>query len=211
MADEARAAILARLRRAQVRAQLPEPAADLPNRYVRPQLDAAGRRARLRQELEALGVEVFVEASEAAVQARVKTLITGKSVLSWDASALPYGLGACLSGEKVFFGKDSQADQATADIGLTGCEAAVAETGSLALIAAADKPRAASLLPYVHVAVVCDAAIFTGMGEVFEQIESRSPLPYLVFITGPSRTADIELSLTLGVHGPGKLVVIIGP
>lgn len=211
MADESRLAILARVRSAQIRAYIPEAKAGLPARLAYPTPDLQSRLARLRKEFELLGVETFVEDSETAVRARVKELIAGKAVLSWDADQLPYGAGECLQGEKVSYGKDDREIQGQADIGLTGCENALAETGTLAVLSGPGKPRTASLLPLIHVAVLRSADIMLGMGEFFDKLKSRDVLPYLVFVTGPSRTADIELSLTLGVHGPGRLIVVVGP
>jgi L-lactate dehydrogenase complex protein LldG len=168
-------------------------------------------------------VEAYVEAGEADVRARVSALIAGKSVLSWDADKLPYGAGACLeekerkeTGRKVYFGSDSKADQGQAEIGLTGCENAIAETGTLAMTSGPGRPRTASLMPIEHVAVIRASDILLGMGEYFRKASEANALsgglmPYVVFITGPSRTADIELSLTLGVHGPGRLIAVIGP
>ena len=100
---------------------------------------------------------------------------------------------------------------AQADIGLTGCEAALAETGSLAMVSGPGRPRTASLLPLTHIALIRQTDLLQSMGEFFERYRQSPVLPYLVFITGPSRTADIELSLTLGVHGPGKVIVVLGP
>ena len=215
MAD-ARLAILSRVRQAQVRAYIPEAESGLPERLAYPSLDAGALRFRLLEEFALLGVEAFVEATEADVRKRVSDLIDGKSVLSWDADQLPYGAGACLEGRNVRFGHDSKPDQGQADIGLTGCAYAIAETGTLAMTSGRGRPRTASLMPITHVVVIRAADILLGMGEYFVKAsESRrnhgGPLPYVVFITGPSRTADIELSLTLGVHGPGKLIAILGP
>lgn len=210
--DGARLAILAKVRQAQVRARLPASRGDLPARLAYPSMDLPALRARFLRELELLGVEAHQEATGEAVRARVKALIRGRKVLSWDPEALPFGTAACLEGEDVLFGASPRPEQARAEIGLTGCEAALAETGSLALIAGPGRPRAPSLLPWVHVAVVRSADLVLGMGEFFDRYRDRAePLPCLVFITGPSRTADIELSLTLGVHGPGKVVVVLGP
>ena len=211
MADESRLAILARVRSAQVRAYIPEAKAGLPPRIVYPTPDLPARLARLRAEFDLLGVETLVEDSEAAVRERVKGLIAGKAILSWDADKLPYGTGECLQNEKVTYGHDAREIQGRADIGLTGCENALAETGTLAVLSGPGKPRTASLLPLIHVAVIRRADIMLGMGEFFDKLKSRDALPYLVFVTGPSRTADIELSLTLGVHGPGRLIAVIGP
>jgi L-lactate dehydrogenase complex protein LldG len=202
---------LARVRQAQVRAYLPEAPQGLPPRLAYPPTAPAARRARFLEELKLLGVEAYVEADEAAVRARVKSLIAGKSILSWDPDRLPYGAGEPLKGETVAYGRDPRERQAQAEIGLTGCEAALAETGSLAMVSGPGRPRTASLLPITHVAVVREGDLLQGMGEFFARYGRNPVLPYLVFITGPSRTADIELSLTLGVHGPGKVIAVMGP
>lgn len=229
MSADSRLAILSRVRQAQVRAFIPEAKQDLPQRMAYPFLDTGALRFRLLEEFALLGVKAHVEASEADVRARVSSLIAGKSVLSWDPDKLPYGAGACLdvrksdpkAEEKVYFGSDSKADQGQAEIGLTGCENAIAETGTLAMTSGPGRPRSASLLPIEHVVIIRAADILLGMGEYFRKASeakvstaksgSGGRMPYVVFITGPSRTADIELSLTLGVHGPGALIAVIGP
>jgi len=211
MSADARLAILARVRQAQIRAYLPEAPAGLPARLAYPATGPSARRARLAEELKLLGVEVFEEPDAEAVRRRIKGLIAGKSILSWDAERLPYGAGDALRGETVAYGADARALQAQAEIGLTGCEAALAETGTLAIVSGPGRPRTASLLPITHIAVVRGEDVLQGMGEFLQRHGENLVLPYLVFVTGPSRTADIELSLTLGVHGPGKVIVVIGP
>jgi L-lactate dehydrogenase complex protein LldG len=209
--SSSRTDILTRLRQSQLRAVLPEPAQGLPDGIAPKKLDPTALLERLQAEFKLLGVETYVENSEEAVRQRVKGLITQKSILSWDANQLPYDAGQCLEGEKVYFGHDSKNDQATAEIGLTSCEAVLAETGSQAMISGPGKPRTASLLPYTHVVVIRRSSIVFGMGEFLQNFKSRELLPYLVFITGPSRTADIALVIALGVHGPGKIIAVIGP
>jgi L-lactate dehydrogenase complex protein LldG len=216
MSADARLAILARVRQAQVRAHIPEAKAGLPERLAYPAQDAAALLHRLEEEFKLLGVEVFTETTEEAVRKRVTGFIAGKAILSWDAGQLPYGVGACLTGEKAVYGGDEKHEQGKADIGLTGCESAIAETGTLAMTSGPGRPRSASLIPITHVVVIRRQDILLGMGEFFRKFQAGasrdgSGLPYVVFITGPSRTADIELSLTLGVHGPGRVIAVIGP
>jgi L-lactate dehydrogenase complex protein LldG len=69
-----------------------------------------------------------------------------------------------------------------------------------------------SLLPPFHIALVERRRLCFSMAEVFEAYRDRlAGSASCTFITGPSRTADIELTLTLGIHGPGRVAVIIGP
>lgn len=207
--SDGRAAILARLRSAQRTAELPVENGTL----GRPEPAAWSREeclGRFRSELDALGVENHLEATPDAVRARVSGFVEGRRVFSWDPELLPYEVGSLLAG--AILGSSPRDEQAGAELGLTGCDAAIAETGSLALLSGKGKSRAVSLLPPVHLAVVRRADLCASMGEFFRaQARRLGEATSCTFVTGPSRTADIELTLTLGVHGPGKVVVVIGP
>jgi L-lactate dehydrogenase complex protein LldG len=98
-----------------------------------------------------------------------------------------------------------------ADVGITSADYGIAESGTLALLAAPGQGRAVSLLPPVHIAVLRSSGIVYELSELFERVEKeRGDLPSaLTFITGPSRTADIELVLTVGVHGPKYLHLVL--
>lgn len=96
---------------------------------------------------------------------------------------------------------------AQAEIGITGAEWGVAETGSLVLAAGPGKPQAASLLVPLHLAVLRSDRIVPGLATLLERC---GPLPSaLVFITGPSRSADIGLVPVLGAHGPMEVAVLV--
>jgi len=95
-------------------------------------------------------------------------------------------------------------------IGVTQADYALAETGTLVGFSEAGEGRTLSLLPPVHVAVLEESRILAGLDELMER-EPRFPerSSAMIFITGPSRTADIERTLTVGVHGPGELHVVV--
>ena len=96
------------------------------------------------------------------------------------------------------------------DVGITSAQAAIAETGTLVLDSARERHRLVSLVPPVHIAIVDAATIYATLGETLSMLQNGKELsPAVTFITGPSRTADIELTLTIGVHGPQELYVII--
>lgn len=204
----ARTAILARIRDAQRTGTFPGVEALPPLTSDPPSADVV--LARFLTELDALGVEHHVEDSADAVRDRIISLVSGKSVLSWNADRLPYAVAAALG--PVATGSSPRDVQARADIGVTGCDAVVAETGSLVVLSGAGKPRAASLLPPVHIAIVRRIELFMTMGEYFRKRPATiAAAACCTFITGPSRTADIELTLTVGVHGPRKVIVVVGP
>lgn len=206
---DARTAILARLRAAQRTAYIPD-VPDTP-RTLPPQTAGLDEcLERFTTELKLLGVESHVEPSADAVRDRVRALITGKSVLSWDADHLPYDLGAVAKG--AILGRADRDTQAAAEIGLSGVQAAIAETGSLVVMSGPGTSRTVTLLPPALVAVVRRDQLCYSMGEMFGKYESQmAGAACTIAITGPSRTADIELQLTLGVHGPGKVTVVVGP
>lgn len=93
---------------------------------------------------------------------------------------------------------------AECDLGVTEADFALPETGTIGLLSSAERPRGVSLLPRIHLAVVDPASFRPDLHQVLAEARNA---PYLVFVTGPSRTADIELTVTLGVHGPQQLHV----
>lgn len=95
-------------------------------------------------------------------------------------------------------------EMALCDLGITTADYLLPETGTLVLKSSTEKPRAISLLPRIHLAIVRPEMLRSDMHQVFAEAKDSH---YLVFITGPSRTADIELTVTLGVHGPKQLFV----
>ncbi len=100
-----------------------------------------------------------------------------------------------------------------ADVGITAVDYALAETGTLVLSAAGTRPRGVSLLPSLHVALVEERQIVPRLGDAlaaFSSLAERGVMPSAVhFVTGPSRTSDIENDLTIGVHGPAAVVAIV--
>lgn len=108
----------------------------------------------------------------------------------------------------------SSEDPATADMGITGADFAIADTGTLVLLSGPERPRLTSLLPPVHVCILEKESILPDIHALFATLRESFSGPEDIcscvsFITGPSRTADIELNLTLGVHGPEKMIAII--
>jgi L-lactate dehydrogenase complex protein LldG len=92
--------------------------------------------------------------------------------------------------------------------GITGCTCAIAETGTLMLTSGAGKPLSTSLLPEIHIVIVKGSQIVASLEEAL-QMSEVCDAGATVLITGPSRTADIEMTLTIGVHGPKELLVYI--
>lgn len=95
------------------------------------------------------------------------------------------------------------------DVGITTAQAAIAETGTLVLDAESERHRLVSLVPPVHIAIVRAESIFLTLGEALSKLHKAEVSSAITFVTGPSRTADIELTLAIGVHGPRELYVII--
>lgn len=96
-------------------------------------------------------------------------------------------------------------------VALTGAFAGVAETGSLVLLSSPQSPTTLNFLPDVHIVVLRTAQLVRHIEEVWARLRAElSEMPRTVnFITGPSRTADIEQTIQLGAHGPRNLHVIL--
>lgn len=98
-----------------------------------------------------------------------------------------------------------------AQAGITGVECALAETGTLVLAHGKEQPRLVSLAPPIHVAVVPLERLFISYETAMERVfGGERPVPsQLTFISGPSMSADIQAITFRGMHGPGKLFVIL--
>lgn len=131
-------------------------------------------------------------------------------LLVWEAPNLPAGLLDQLSEGGIHLTHPSwETYEASSQIraGLTGVRAGIADTGSLLLVGGKGRPLSASLLPEVHIAILWEKDIFENLNQLLKQVDLKSA-PAAILITGPSRTADIEMTLTIGVHGPGEIHVI---
>jgi L-lactate dehydrogenase complex protein LldG len=95
------------------------------------------------------------------------------------------------------------------DVGVSTAQAAIAETGTLVLDSSCERHRLVSLVPPIHIAIVNASAIVETLSDALALLQQKEISSAITFITGPSRTADIELTLAIGVHGPQELYVIV--
>jgi L-lactate utilization protein LutC len=106
-------------------------------------------------------------------------------------------------------------DPRDADVSLTGCDALVVETGSIAVLSGPIESRLSTLMAPVHIVIGTEGQLVPDMESAFEKfadhLKPGDAAACLTFITGPSRTADIEKTLVTGVHGPKKLVFVFIP
>lgn len=172
--------------------------------------------AKLRDEFAAAGGVPHLVADAAGAVAAVVRLVTQHSARRVLLANGPFIDSLDLEGALTATGVEIVPPDASrealfaADLGITGVEAVVAETGTIVLATRPDQPRAASLLPPVHVAVARRDQIVADLFDVF----AGGDVPAcLTLITGPSKTGDVELQLVTGVHGPGEvhLVLVTSP
>lgn len=170
------------------------------------------------------GIVHHVASAEAAVAAVVGVCARHGSsrVLAWEerwcgAPGLDEGLRrAGIDADRGWLPTDPASRLArlavleTILVGVTGAAGAIAESGTIALFAGPGRPRTASLLPPVHVAILPAASLFPTLAAFLAaHPDAAEEGSNLVLITGPSRTADIEMTLTRGVHGPGEVHVVL--
>ena len=149
----------------------------------------------------------------AGLSTAVVHAVTGqpdRGVIVWDDSLLDECAQALReAGIRVLSGAVATVEAAAAaGFGLTAADYAIAETGTLVLGSGPGRPRAASLLPASHIAVLPEGRILGDLAAVTREL--GPPLPSaLTFITGPSRTADIGLTPVRPAHGPMTVTVFI--
>jgi L-lactate dehydrogenase complex protein LldG len=170
--------------------------------------------ARFHDALAAVGGHCIVVNDDRAAADVVRQLIEQKQAQRIAVSDAPLVQKVCaqVQADAVLFAQTEPPALFDCDIGITSAQWAVAETGTLILESDRERHRLSSLVPPVHVAIIEAAQVRQTLGEVLQAMgeQGQAGLSRTVtFITGPSRTSDIELTLAIGVHGPGELYVII--
>jgi L-lactate dehydrogenase complex protein LldG len=96
-----------------------------------------------------------------------------------------------------------------ADLGISGVDALIAETGSIIQASRPGQPRSLSLLPPCYIAIADRSQLYADLFDWFDSFPPANLPASISLITGPSKTGDIELKLVTGVHGPGEVHVIL--
>ncbi len=150
-------------------------------------------------ELTALGGKVY-QVTEKDLPGRLTEFLKSKNIdrVLVDESGAQYGIDISTIREP----------DPTVRAGVTGALCGIAESGSLVLISDAGQTLTASLLPEIHMAVLKTSQLVPTLADALRRPEVRTALAGVI-VTGPSRTADIEMTLTIGVHGPGELHVFL--
>jgi L-lactate dehydrogenase complex protein LldG len=180
---------------------------------------------RFKRELESVGGRVTLVRSSDEVGEALRAELShwgAKRLVSWSKSEFAawdlgwlWAQGVC----EAWGDGGTGADAATrfrhaaldADVGVTTVDFAIANTGTMVVSASTARPRSVSLAPTIHLALVLSSQMVDRMGAVFAEYTSRAggPPSAVHFITGPSRTSDIENDLTIGVHGPAAVSAIV--
>ncbi len=134
---------------------------------------------------------------------------TAQSYAVWADCPFLRGINKDLLGERVpgLSFEVTRERAADSKVGISQLDWAMANTGSLVQDAAPVDCRLVSTLPNIHIGIVETSRLLPDMPAVFSKIRPEQT-NYISFITGPSRTADIERVLTIGVHGPEKLIIV---
>lgn len=192
---------------------------------------------RFARELERLGGTPYRAASLADARAHVARVAAGAAglpaaqaaggdrpiVMAWndpvvaslglDGALREVGLDLAVWGGNAAAGPTQARELAARAVaGITGVDWAVAETGTLLLGSGPGRGRLVSLLPPVHIALIRPSQLLPSLAEAFRRAGQALDLPSsLVLITGPSRSADIENDLSIGVHGPAAVHAVLLP
>ena len=159
--------------------------------------------------LESVGglCQIAPDVSDAAALLRSMIENLGASKIAISDSDLVISIADELS--DVDFVKDPEMEFLFgSDVGVTSAQWAIAETGTLVLESDAESHRLTSLIPPIHICILETGKIRQTLGEILDLIDAERSRT-VTFITGASRTSDIELTLAIGVHGPRELHVIL--
>jgi len=172
-------------------------------------------------------LEALTGRVELAANAEEATRIIGdwlqelkaKSVIMWEHPELKKYIRLEMSGIKLDYWSPARdenqlvAAAEQADVGITWADYAIGYSGTLALLCGPGKGRSVSLLPHTHIAVFSKSNLVPTLSSVMHDLTrfiGTEKMPSVIdFITGPSRTSDIEMDLSIGVHGPFRVWTIV--
>ena len=170
------------------------------------ELSAAERRESFSRELAAVGGFVYT-VKPAELAERLVGLLRERQIEHIQMWA---GIPGLSQAQLVDAGFDLSPDfQTDVQAGITGALAGIADSGTIVIPAGGEAQLlSASLLPAIHIAVLSASSILTSLEQAV-RLPGLVSAPGSVLVTGPSRTADIEMTLTIGVHGPKELIVFV--
>jgi L-lactate dehydrogenase complex protein LldG len=165
------------------------------------------------RQAETMGAQALREANPGNLVSQVVALLRplgSRVALAHSPLVEEVGLEKALEQAGFQVEKDGPEFGRSADSGIVEFDLGIAETGTLVQDATDLKKRLASMLPLNCLALLRAERVVANMAEALNFYLSRGTWPgYLALVTGPSRTADIERSLTIGVHGPEKLLIVL--
>ena len=211
-----RSEFLARVKTAQAAAILPPHPSEDPGQWV-PDLPGVDLVDRFIEVAEKMAAEIHTDPVDDVI-AEVIGRYDIDNYISWDADRID-GLDRLPDGLRRINTETPRGPEGRTEhnagymecqLGITGAEAAFAETGTIVVRSGPGQPRMASLVPLVHIAVLRRERIFPSASHwAADPSAQMSEGSNVVFITGPSKTADIESIVTLGVHGPKHLHIAL--
>ena len=192
-----------------------QPAPRIP--VARVEGDRAALQQRFITELERVHGTAHPAEDEADARRILMNLLREKNVkrlTQWEDFALPFKVSDDITTLGIERMHGQMRDLAAAEVGITGAACAVAATGTLVLEMGEGRTRAPSLLPPVHIALIKASQLVPRLEDYFAQqraqgLQALHDGSNVVLLTGASRTADIEMNVVYGAHGPLELHVII--
>lgn len=172
--------------------------------------DRLGQVAAFEARLTAVGGHVHRVADAAAAARQIEHLTGGQRTLGVSDAPILAEIIRLLPDRLRCITTAGRDELLTCDAGLTTAQLGIAETGSLVLDSTGERHRWLSLLPPIHIAVLPADRVVATLAEALAAARGPDDPPgAITMITGPSRTADIELTLVVGVHGPKELHVLV--
>ncbi len=209
----AREAVLGRIRGALARSRaVPSEPTNTAAASAPVNLAPAERLQRFTERLTSVGGRVLLAEDESAAArhlAAIADACSARSIAVSDDPLVRRLVSAAGLEPPCFDGWRDRERLFACDLGVSGAQAGIAETGTLVLESHAELHRLVSLVPPVHVAVLRSATIVSDLGAALSALDRSGDPGAVTLITGPSRTADIELELVIGVHGPRALHAIV--